>query len=69
MLVRSDLKTDSCMSPLLATLDFPAVGVASRLLDVRGANRDVFRLPMLADFGDTTADGMAEGAIMPLSVG
>ena len=68
-MVKSDLKTEASVSPLIAALGFPAVGVASRLLDARGAKRDVLRPPMLADFGDVTVEGMTEGAILGLSVG
>jgi hypothetical protein len=68
-LVKSDLKTEASVSPLIAALGFPAVGVASRLLDARGAKRDVLRPPMLADFGDVTVKGMTEGGMLGLSVG
>ena len=77
ILVKSDLKIEASVSPLIFTLGFPAIGVASRLLDARAANRDVSRAAMLADFegdfGDVIiegiAEGIAEGAMLGLGAG
>lgn len=41
---------------------FPAIGVASRLLEAL-ANRGDLIPPTFADLGDETIDGMAEGAM------